>query len=507
MAEKAKTHPCLKTRLVKSVVILVSGLLFAGGVGIAQTSAAADRADTHLLAVKVNANGHTLQTEDGRPFFWLGDTAWMLIHWTTREECSYYLNTRARQGFTVIQTVVLAEFDGIQTKSSLGLQPFVNADPMHPNEAYFDRVVEIVDESSSLGLYVALLPTWGDKLTAPWGIGPRIFRNDNLDVARSYSRYLGRKLKGRTNVIWMLGGDRPPRVAKRAGDGTTSASEAEDWTPIWREFAKGIAEGTGTQPVISYHPTGGQSSSEFLQQETWLSINGMQSGHGSGHDVPVWEWVARDYGLKPSKPTIDLEPNYEDHPYNPWPRWDPATGYFRDHDVRKQVYRSVFAGAAGVTYGHHSVWQFASQRNETINHADRDWVDALYRPAAREMVFLRDLMESRPYFNRIPDQELIVGDAGAGGLHLQATRDREGSYAFVYFPMNDQSATIDLGRLRSKHIRAWWYDPRSGVAKLEGTMEATKHTFRAPSFGPDWVLVLDDPDAGYAPPGLRRFGK
>ena len=360
--------------------ILVGVLLLALMQVNAQISEAVHSTDKVLPAVQVNANGHSLQTADGRPFFWLGDTAWMLIHWTTREECSYYLNARARQGFTVIQTVVLAEFDGIQTPSVLGLKPFVNADPMHPNEAYFDRVVEIVDEAASLGLYVALLPTWGDKLTAPWGVGPRIFRNDNLDVARSYSRYLGQKLKGRTNVIWVLGGDRPPRVAKQAKDGTepNGSRVEEDWTPIWREIAKGIAEGTGTRPVISYHPSGGESSSVFLQQEPWLSINGMQSGHGGGHDVPVWEWVARDYNLKPAKPTIDLEPNYEDHPYNPWPRWDPATGYFRDHDVRKQVYRSVFAGAAGVTYGHHSVWQFASQRNESINHADRDWVDALY---------------------------------------------------------------------------------------------------------------------------------
>jgi len=43
----------------------------------------------------------------------------------------------------------------------------------------------------------------------------------------------------------------------------------------------------------------------------------MQSGHGSGHDVPVWEMIAGDYALAPVKPTLDLEPNYEDHPYNP----------------------------------------------------------------------------------------------------------------------------------------------------------------------------------------------
>lgn len=229
----------------------------------------------------------------------------------------------------------------------------------------------------------------------------------------------------------------------------------------------------------------------------------MQSGHGGGHSVPVWEWIARDYALTPAKPTMDLEPNYEDHPYNPWPQWDPATGYFRDHDVRQQVYRSVFAGGCGFTYGHQSVWQFASKRNGVINHAECDWIEAMYRPAGRQMVFLGLLMESRPYFTRIPDQSLIQGDTGEGNLHMQATRDREGTYAFIYFPVEDQKATIDLTKLKPGHLRAWWYDPRTGIGtRMDEAVSGAAKEFRSPPYGPDWVLVIEDAEAGYAPPGL-----
>ena len=84
-------------------------------------------------------------------------------------------------------------------------------------------------------------------------------------------------------------------------------------------------------------------------------MNMMQSGYGSGHDVPVWNSIHHDYHLQPAKPTLDAEPNYEDHPVNPWPKWDTASGYFRDYHVRKQCYRSVFGGAPGVSYGHHAV--------------------------------------------------------------------------------------------------------------------------------------------------------
>ena len=462
-----------------------------------------------LPRVQVHSGGHFLQTEDGRPFFWLGDTAWELIHHTTREEAGYYLHTRSLQGFTVIQTVVLSEFNGVKEPSALGLHPLIDNDPRKPNPAYIDRVVEIVDEASARNMYVGLLPTWGDKLTAPWGDGPRIFRNDNLSDARAFAQYLASRLKERTNVIWILGGDRPPRLAglsdneRQSIAKSTGFSADQDWTPIWRELAAGLADGLGRQPVIAYHPNGGAQSSTTLHHEPWLQINGMQSGHGGGHDVPVWEWVARDYMLTPPKPTLDLEPNYEDHPYNPWPRWDPATGYFRDHDVRKQVYRSVFAGACGVTYGHHAIWGFVGHRNDVINHADRDWIDALHRPAGRQMQFLRRLIESRPYFSRIADQKLIASDPGTGGQHIHATRDSEGTYAFVYFPMNDVAARLNLTGLRSRKLRAWWFDPRTGVGTLIGVIEPTTQTeFRTPSYGPDWVLAIDAVNANYPPPGL-----
>ena len=464
-----------------------------------------------LPAIRVNAEGHYLETDDGRPFFWLGDTAWALLCATNREECSYYLRTRAHQGYTVVQAVVLGEMNGIKGANALGDKPFLDEDPARPNDRYFNRVAEVVDEAAAQGLYVALLPAWGDKLTAPWGDGPRIFRLDNLPVVRAYARYLGGKLKGRTNVIWLLGGDRPAALdpAKPKEWPQNRAIEAGfaddyDWRPIWREIVAGLTEGTATRPLFMYHPEGGHGTSSQLRGEAWLAVNGWQSGHGGGHDVAIWDSIAQDYALTPAKPTLDLEPNYEDHPVNPWPRWDPSLGYFRDHDVRKQTYRSVLAGACGVTYGHHAVWGFVGGRNDVINHADRDWIDALHRPGAQQMLFLRQLIESRPFFTRIPDQAMVNNPSPGKAQHIVASRDRDGTFAFVYFPTSDQAATVDLAKLRPGKLRAWWYDPRTGFAHPLGVIDGgVRREFQSPAYGPDWVLVLDSANANYAPPGQK----
>lgn len=59
---------------------------------------------------------------------------------------------------------------------------------------------------------MALVPIWGDKLTAPWGTGPRLFRNDNLPDVHFFAHYLADRLKDRSNVVWILGGDRPAKL-------------------------------------------------------------------------------------------------------------------------------------------------------------------------------------------------------------------------------------------------------------------------------------------------------
>ncbi|MEJ5310982.1 MAG: glycoside hydrolase family 140 protein [Anaerolineae bacterium] len=441
---------------------------------------------TQLPRLQVSSNRRFIITENGDPFFWLGDTAWELFHRLTREEAERYFAHRQANRFTVIQAVALAEFDGLNTPNAYGECPLLDNDPTRPNEAYFAYVDEVIQMAARHGLYVGLLPTWGDKVSRQWGVGPVVFNPENAEV---YGRFLGARYREQTNVVWILGGDRP------------AVHEAHDYRPIWRAMAAGIDAGMERPSFKTYHPMGGHSTSAWLHDETWLDMHMMQSGHGGGRDVPVWEWVMHDYALMPVKPVLDGEPNYEDHPVNPWPTWDPKNGYFRDHDVRKQLYRSVFAGACGVTYGHHAVWQFADEKHGAINFVEFPWTVALDRPGARQVKHLRALMESRPYLNRIPDQAMLLSDPGVGDHHLRATRDSEGRYAFVYLPL-PLPVTVNLEVISGARVNAWWYAPCTGQATWIGQFAATgAQTFSPAGQHPDWVLVLDDASRGFGAPG------
>jgi len=433
----------------------------------------------------VSTDGHDLQYKDGSPFFWLGDTGWELFHRLTLPEIKEYLDNRAAKGFTVIQAVALAEFDGLHTPNRYGEKPLVNDDPAKPNEAYFRLVDSTIKMAAERNMFVGLLPTWGDKVTLAWGKGPVVFDSIN---AYTYGKWLGNRYKDDANIIWILGGDRP------------AMQDQQDWRPVWRQMARGIREATNGNCLIAYHPSGGNiSTSSWLHKEDWLDINMFQSGHGRGHDVPNWETVKKDRDLLPAKPTLDAEPNYEDHSVNPWPKWNPDNGYFRDYDVRKQAYRSVFAGACGVTYGHHAIWQFMNAREEVINFADRGWINAMDRPGAFQMGYLRRLLESRPFLRRVPDNAIMVGDSGKGGEHIEAFRGDNNNYTMIYLPVG-KTVEVNIAFMKTKQVLVWWYNPKNGEATQVGAMKRSdKMSFTSPTQGEgnDWVLVIDNAEKEY----------
>lgn len=440
-----------------------------------------------LPKLKVSDNHRFLVTEDGKPFFWLGDTAWELFHRLNREDAESYLQSRAKQRFTVIQAVALAEFDGLTEPNSYGQQPLFENDPTQPNTDYFRHVDWIVAKANELGLYVGFLPTWGDKWNKKWGTGPEIFTPQN---AATYGEWLGRRYKD-AGLIWILGGDRPV--------------ESDAQREIIRALARGLRKGDGGTHLITFHPTGGSGSSQTFHNEDWLDFNMRQNGH-QAEFTGRYDQTRADYDRTPVKPVLDAEPIYEGHPIS----FDAKRfGHSVAADVRRPLYWDLFGGACGHTYGHHSVWQMWTAVRKPVNIPLMSWSEALNEPGAHQMQYGRALIESRPFLTRVPDDSVIVTDRvptsvpGAGRYRFAATRNDDGAYAFVYVPTG-RAFSVDVTKLSGSEVRAWWFNPRDGTANEIGTFrnEGTRRFIPPnPDSGHDWVLVLDDAARNFPAPG------
>lgn len=443
--------------------------------------------------LRVSDNHRSLVTEHGRPFFWLGDTAWELFHRLDRAEAEIYLRDRAAKGFTVIQAVALAELDGLTVPNRQGHLPLVNRDPARPDvkpgpgNDYWDFVDEVLDLAATRGLYVGFLPTWGKYVTSSAFEG-KVDGIFNIANAETYGRFLGERWRARSNLIWILGGDKAP-----------STPEA---VAIWRAMARGIAIGVAEREdqdavLMTYHTAGPGHVSDYIHDEPWLDFTSAQSSHGDL--VESWRFIEKHWNRSPIKPVIDLESSY---PGALIPAaWLPAhlraahrsTKPANDDHARRAAYWAVFAGAFGHTYGHNSIWQMYEPPRKPVLNPKPAWREALAAPSATQMGHLRRLIESRPMLERVPDQSLLPEGPGEGAAHRRATRGRD--YAFIYSP-DGAPFRVRLGVLAGARLRAAWFNPRTDETTfLEFLENRGERAFDPPgdaTVGNDWVLVLDD---------------
>lgn len=445
--------------------------------------------DNPKLPLKVSADGRYFQFQNGKSFFWMGDTGWELFHRLDKKEADFYLETRAKQGYNVIQAVVLPELKGLTEPNRNGDLPFINKNIHQPNEKYFAFVDAVIDKAASLGMFVALLPSWGDAWNyKPWGDKQNIFDSANC---YTYGKFIGNRYKHSWNVIWVLGGDRNP--------------ENETHYKIIRALVKGIKETDGGKHLFTYHPGGSCSSASFFHEDKWLDFNMVQSGHGDRNGA-TYLYTLNNYVLSPAKPCLDGEPRYEDIPVkfweikldekyknNPYEIADSLTpyGYFNELDIRKAAYWSVFSGACGHTYGNGSIWGFWQPGRFSPIAVKYSWQTAMSSPGGIQMGHLRKLIEQFGVNNLRPDRNVITNNSFSGENYIAALRTKNGSGVLLYSP-DGKKFTVSLTKLSTKKIIVRWFNPRDGLYTGITDVDTEKliSEFTPPSEGIDWVLII-----------------
>ena len=448
--------------------------------------------------LKVSDNSLYLCHADWTPFFWLGDTGWLLPERLNRDEADYYLQRAAKAGFNVVQVQVINGIPAFNFYGKMSMPhgfDFSGID-RDGEYGYWDHMDYIVDTAEKNGIYIGMVCIWGGMVKAG---------QMNVEQAKAYGTFLANRYKDRPNIVWIMGGD----------------IEGDIHPEVWDSLARTI-KSIDRDHLMTFHPRGRHTSAQWFADRDWLDFHMFQSGHRrynqrmGNKDYPIKEGTEEDSWMYvdstrchgPLRPVLDGEPSYEDIPQGLHgenePRWTAK-------DVRRYAYWSVFAGSCGHTYGHNAVMQFIKPGVAGAYFADgsvKPWYAAMEDYGYNQMKYLKQLILTFPYFGRIADQS-VVENNGTRYDRLVATRGDD--YLLVY---NHTGRPMDLrlGKISGAEHDVWWMDAATGSLKYIG--KAKDHISYTPADSSDGVLIATDSCTRYLQPSSssisgipQSFGK
>ena len=431
----------------------------------------------------VSDNQRYLQFENGQPFFWLGETGWLLPERLDRAEAEWYLQSCAKAGYNVVQVQTI---DGVPAYNIYGQMS--NPDGWNFSNinrkgvyGYWDHLDYIIDRAADHGIYIGMVCIWGG-----------LVKDGKLSVedAKKYGTFLANRYKNKPNIIWFMGGD----------------IQGDIKPEVWETLATTI-KSIDKNHLMTYHPRGRYTSAKWWSKASWMDFHTFQSGHrrygqrmnDKNYPIPDnmeednWMYVDSTWAYKPMKPVIDDEPIYEGIPKG---LHDPNEGIWQACDVRRYAYWSVFVGSCGHTYGHNAIMQFYKPGYPSAYFNKKVWTEALEDPGFNQMKHLKRLMLAFPYFERVPDQSVIL-DNGTQYDRLIATRGND--YLLVY-NYTSREMKIDLRKISGDQKKVWWMDASTGQLTYLGQYDNKVLTYRPPKTGTgieDGVLIAIDASKDY----------
>jgi len=422
----------MNKKIKTTILLLLSSLIF--------TVVAA--AEQPVFPIKVSENRRYFIDQNGNPVFWLGTTQWQIFREYTLDEVRTTLERVKGNGFVFVQAMLMGVGDG--TKPNVyGEKPWINNDPLTPNEAYFknvDSVIRIARENNlvfSVTLY-----------------HQRYRKYITLKNARAWAKWLAQRYKDVPNIVWSM-----------------TPEAKQEFVPVLRELAAGLHEGDGGCHLITFKPDPAPYSSSFIHNEDWLDFNSMQTWNGVKLIYPM---VTNDYNLKPVKPVLMAEGAYEagsEYGFNVTPLW-----------IRRQAYYSYLAGAHH-TYGHNDSWRVLPT-----------WKKALDAPGARQMGVLKKIFLGRKeWWYLVPDQSIFArgGQTGGDVLNL-AAHHKNGEWIMIYLG-SKSSFSINMNKItEGNKVNAFWIDPKNGDSVPIGSFPNTGvRSFSTPDEWEDAILILE----------------
>ena len=432
-------------------------------------------------SLRVSDNSRFLQHKNGQPFFWMGETGWLMPQRLTREEIGFYIQKCSEEKYNVIQIQVLNDIPSFNVYGKASGTSDWKLDCKVTGEyGYWDHMDYIISTAEKHGIYIGMVCIWG-----------RLIKSGKMtaDDARTYGTFLANRYKDRPNIVWILGGD------------ITGDIKPE----LWDTLATTIRS-IDHRHLMTYHPQGRTTSAKWFNNRDWLDFNMFQSGHrryNQRMDSPTypipdnteednWQYVDSVWSYKPIKPVIDGEPSYEGIPKG---LHDLSEPQWTAKEIRRYAYWSVFAGSCGHTYGNNAIMQMHKPGHQVSYGTEETvkyWYEGLKDPGFGQMKYIKHLMLSFPYFERFPDQTTIIGN-GKRYHRLIATRGAD--YLMVYNYCSN-SMNIDLSKISGKNKMLFWMNASDGKLTFLGKTSSGNYTFHH-NAKTDGVLIAFDASKNY----------
>ncbi len=424
-----------------------------------------------------------------KPFFWLGDTAWLLLCGLTRTEMCEYLTNRAEKGYNVIQVTISHKWP---TQTVDGKNAFIDDDMAKPDltpGGFWDTLDFAVKKAEELGLYMGLLPCWGGRFK----------KGDlNLSNVEAYTAFLAKRYHNSPNIIWITGGD-------IKGDKPNDLGE--DGLTFWSKMGQTLKKYNPDQ-LVTFHPFGRTTTCDYFPDADWLDFYMFQSGHrrydqaslnqwddslsqGYFYGEDNWRYISRVDACGNIKPVLDGEPSYEQIPQG---LHDPTQPFWQEIDVRRFAYWSVFSGCAGFTYGHNALMQFHKSR-ETVGAygCTIPWYDAIHSPGSDNMAVMCRLMNSIPFETGRAAQELLADEPREKHERISVFA---GDGFVLCYDYTGRDIYLKSSLLAADLKNAWWVDPTTGIRSYIGAITRDKDLHFEKPYGAhshqDWLLLLTE---------------
>lgn len=403
--------------------------------------------------LRVSENRRYLMHADGTPFLWMGDTCWSAPWKATLDEWQFYIDTRAKQRFSVLQLVATGLFKTRNVSSASGHLPF--NDNGGPNHKFWDDLETKIAMANDRGLLV-MVTGLGNS---PDGYGPQ-------QNSEAFARFIAARLAGHMVVL-------SPSMDQRIDPQNDAAGER--LKPLSRHL---IAQHPGTHFPTALH----------YHDAVYTDVSSVQTGHHGGRLNQVYqaavEWPLTLWNRQPTKPVINVEGMYDGLGNDDGPGW-------REQDVRKCGWLSWLSGARGYTYGagdippkvptgSGGIWRF-NQNAESHDY----WRKAIHWPSATQMTHLRDFFAAIDWWKVEPAHHRVRNQSAEPLHRMVASHIRDGSLVIAYLP-DSSTIELDLDGVGPRW-QAEWYNPATGkyIPALN-----TSNTFTRPDGWDDAVLKI-----------------